>query len=133
MEGAMSSKPTKAELERSIRDTGGSMTELARRLGCSRQTAYAHVYRNGLDRLVGIRTLTEQEIGPTPTNGTGRAHAPRQSHTVKLPSDLSKWARVRAAQTDTTLSAVTAQALELLRSTVEHDGRPQVDRAGRRS
>ena len=115
MTAASKRRPTRAQLEALIREEGGNLSAVSRRLGVSRQTTYTWVYQLGLDRLAGIEPL-EVVRAPAEPAETGRRFA-----TLQLPAPLHRWARIHALNTDRSLSVVVAEALELLRAVVERE------------
>ena len=105
-------RPTRAQLEALLHETGGNITAVSRRLGASRQTTYTWVYQLQLDRLAGVAPL-EAVRAPAAPEETGRRFV-----TLQLPAPLHRWARVHAIETERSLSAVVAEAVELLHAVV---------------
>jgi len=110
-------RPARASVEAAIRGAGGNLSRTASQLGCTRQTLYTWIYQYGLDRLAGVVPL--EAVRAPAENGAG----PRPL-TVKLPAPLHRWARIRAIDTERTVGAVVAEALELLKAVAERVGEP---------
>lgn len=97
-------RPSRPQLEALIRETGGNVSLLADRLGCSRQTLYTWVYQLGLADVVGIR--------PAEAAGAVLPAMPeRVTATVKVEAKLWKKIRVRAVEGDTSVSSLVEAAL----------------------
>lgn len=109
----MTKRPPKAQVEAAIRAADGNLTSAASILGCSRAALYTWVYQYGLDRLAGVVPL--EAVRSSTKNG---GDIPR-AVTVKLPTDLHRWLRVQAIDTDRTVGAIVVEALGLLRAIVE--------------
>ena len=113
-------RPARKELEALIRETGGNVTKLAERLGCSRETAYRWIYQLRLDRVVGI--APEPKAPPAPPGPSPGKVEPRRAVTVKLPEELWVFTRVEAIRRRTTASSIVELALERLRAEWEQLG-----------
>jgi transposase-like protein len=100
-------RPTRAVIERLIRESAGNMTHLAARLGCTRQTCYTWVYQLGLQDVVGMRLADEEQAG----DGEAKAGAEkRRAVTVKLCESVWKRLKIRAIEDDTTMGAIVEEA-----------------------
>jgi transposase-like protein len=93
-----------------IRATGGNVSRLASRLGVTRQTCYAWIYRLDLAAFVGVRaredmTMPEQKQ-PLPGD-----KAERVSATVRVEGRLWRAVRIRAIEEDRTTSSIVEDAV----------------------
>jgi transposase-like protein len=61
-----SRRPTRAALEQAIREEGGNVTRLAKRLGTSRQTLYKWIYELDLAGEAGIRRKRQDPVNRDP-------------------------------------------------------------------
>lgn len=109
-------RPTRAVLERLIRETGGSMTKLATRLDVTRPTAYTWVYQLGLAGVVGIVPREDQMPEPKQgTSGTSQGRAPlpegtRVPATIKVDVGVWRAIRIRAIEEDRTTGEIMEDA-----------------------
>ena len=125
-------RPARKELEALIRDTGGNVTKLAERLGCSRETAYRWIYQLRLERVVGIDpepkapVKGEAVLPPPPpvVKVQTSAHSPAPPDTVhvslQLPRPIKEWLEETALrrkherrESKTSMAAVLVELVEL--------------------
>ena len=104
-------RPTRAVMADLVRATGGNVSQLARRIGITRQTCYTWIYQLDLAPLVGIRQSDREEPMEEETEARDAAQPGRVTATIKVDGELWKAVRIAGVKEDRTASAIVEEAL----------------------